>query len=644
MLIGCSNIYSAGRLLRAKGHLILRTVKQNRTPCPKPEPSEREKSIWYATAKLAALLILSGAAGLGQDATELFQAKCATCHSPGSAAGAPLPATLRQMTSKKILEALETGKMRTIGASLSGPQRELLAKSLGVVEDSSAVPQAATCSSSNSDAPKSGGAHWNRWGVDAANTRYQDAMNAGLDRKRVPSLKLKWAFGFPGATTAYGQPTVGGGRLFVGSSEGAVYSLNARTGCVYWKFPTPEGVRTAITLSEDGQTAYFGDLHANVYAMSTKSGSLLWKTHVDEHPFAVVTGTPQLVRGRLFVPVSGGDEPVSASNPAFECCTFRGSLVALDAATGKQVWKAYTIPDRAAVTGQNSAGTKQWGPSGVSLWSSPTIDLQANAIYTGTGVNFSIPATSGSDAIIAFDMETGRILWSRQVTPGDAFNFGCTGDNHANCPKDHGNDADFGNSPMLRTLPGGGRILVLGQKSGMAYGLDPDHDGKVLWQTRISRGGPQGGIIWGGASDQDTAYFGISDWNPGKPDAGGGLTAIRLADGKINWSTPAPKPECVSTPGCSAAQPAPVTLIPGAVFLGSMDGHMRAYDSHDGKLIWDFDTLQDFQTVNGVKAHGGSINAAGAVVVDGMLYTNSGYARIPSMPGNVLLAFSVDGK
>ena len=532
--------------------------------------------------------------------------------------------------------------MRAIGASLSGPQREALAKSLGLAEDSAGIPEAAGCASSTTLG--SGAGKWNGWGVDAANTRYQDAKSAGLDLERVPRLKLKWAFGFPGATTAFGQPTVSGGRLFVGSSEGAVYSLDAQKGCIYWKFAAAEGVRTAITLSEDGQRAYFGDLHANVYAVSAGSGALIWKTHVDEHPFAVVTGTPQLVGGRLFVPVSGGDEPISAGNPAYECCSFRGSLVALDAATGKQVWKTYTIPDPPAVTGQNSAGAKQWGPSGVSLWSAPTIDLRARAIYTGTGINFSNPPTAGSDAIAAFDMETGRILWSRQVTAGDVYNFGCRGDNQANCPKDHGNDADFGNSPMLRTLAGSRRILVVGQKSGVVYGLDPEHAGAVLWQTRVSRGGPQGGVIWGGASDANTAYFGISDWDPGKPEAGGGLTALRLADGKVIWSVPAQKPACVATPGCSAAQPAAVTLIPGVIFLGSMDGHMRAYDSRDGKIIWDFDTLRDFETVNGVKAHGGSINAAGAVVVNGVLYSNSGYARIPSMPGNVLLAFSVDGK
>jgi polyvinyl alcohol dehydrogenase (cytochrome) len=590
---------------------------------------------------LGVLFLVSGVS-YSQDAADIFQTKCATCHSAGSAAGAPLPETLRQMPVSRILEALESGKMRTIGASLTASQRADVAKYLGVAESAPLGPESGACSS---NAPlDSRGRKWNGWGIDQANGRYQDLRNAGLDRERVPRLKLKWAFGFAGVTTAFAQPTVSGGKLFVGSADGTVYSLNAQTGCVYWRFRAAEGVRTAIVLSADGRRVYFGDLHANVYAVDAASGSVIWKSHVDEHPFAVVTGTPRLIDGKLIVPVSGGDEPISAANPAYECCTFRGSLVALDAATGKQVWKTYTIPNPPAVTGTNTAGTKQWGPSGVSLWSSPTIDAKRKVIYVGTGINFSAPATSGSDAIAAFDLESGRILWSRQLTAGDVYNFGCRGDNQANCPKDHGNDADFGNSPILKTLEGGQRILVVGQKSGMVYGLDPDRDGKLLWQTRVAKGGPQGGLIWGGASDAATAYFGISDWDPGKPQAGGGLVAIRLRDGKAIWSVPAVKPACVGTPGCSAAQPAPVTLILGAVFLGSMDGHMRAYDARNGRVIWDFDTLRDFETVNGVKAHGGSINGAGAVAVNGVLYTNSGYARIPSMPGNVLLAFSVDGK
>jgi len=594
--------------------------------------------------RISAFLILTGAAHAqtqALDGAALFQSNCATCHSAGSIAGAPLPETLRQMTAKSILSALETGKMRVMGQALAAGQREAIAKYLGLPSGVEAMPASARCSSS---ASLKGAAAWNGW-ADAANTRFQPAKAAGLTASTVPKLKLKWAFGFPGVTTAFATPTVYGGRVFVGSADGTVYSLNASTGCLYWSYEAEEGVRTAVVISNDGRTAYFGDLHGNVHAVNASTGAMLWKTRVDEHPFAVVTGTPKLEGNRLYVGVSGGDEPVSASNSMFECCKFRGSMVALDAATGKQIWKTYTIPEPAQITGRTSVGTPTWGPSGVSIWSAPTIDLQKKAIYVGTGINFTQPTTSNSDAVMAFDMDSGRILWSKQLTPGDAFNFGCQGGNGPNCPKDPGKDTDFGNSGILRSLGNGKRVLVIGQKSGMLHGLDPDQQGKILWQTKIAAGGPQGGVIWGSASDdKGVAYIGISDWNPGKPDAGGGLAAVQMGTGEKLWTTPAPKPACMTTPGCSAAQPAPPTVIPGVVFLGSMDGHMRAYDAKDGKIIWDFDTLRDFQTVNGVKARGGSINASAPSVAGGMLYTNSGYARLPSIPGNVLLAFSVDGK
>ncbi len=596
--------------------------------------------------RVSAFLLLIGCAARAQAQTQdgqaLFQSNCATCHSAGSIAAAPLPETLRQMTAKAILAALETGKMRVMGGALAAGQREAIAKYLGLASGAEAMPASARCSASavlRKNAPA-----WNGW-ADAANTRFQNAKAAGLTAAAVPKLKLKWAFGFPGVTTAFASPTVYGGKVFVGSADGTVYALNASTGCLYWSYEAEEGVRTAVIISDNGQIAYFGDLHGNVHAVNANTGAAIWKTRVDEHPFTVVTGTPKLVGNRLYVGVSGGDEPVSASNSMFECCKFRGSMVALDAATGKQIWKTYTIAEPAMITGRTSVGTPTWGPSGVSIWSAPTIDLQKKAIYVGTGINFSQPTTPNSDAVMAFDMDSGRILWSQQLTPGDAFNFGCQGGNGPNCPKDAGKDTDFGNSGILRSLGNGKRVLVIGQKSGMLHGLDPDQQGKIIWQTRIGAGGPQGGVLWGSASDdKGIAYIGVSDWNPGKPDAGGGLAAVQMGTGEKLWTTPAPKPACMTVPGCSAAQPAPPTVIPGVVFLGSMDGHMRAYDAKDGKIIWDFDTLRDFQAVNGVKARGGSINASGPVVAGGMLYTNSGYARLPSIPGNVLLAFSVDGK
>jgi polyvinyl alcohol dehydrogenase (cytochrome) len=369
---------------------------------------------------------------------------------------------------------------------------------------------------------------------------------------------------------------------------------------------------------------------------------LLWKVRADEHPLAVITGSPKLDAGRLYVPVSGRDESIAATNPTYECCTFRGSVVALDAATGKRIWRAYTVLDTPKVTGQNAKGVKTWGPSGAVPWSSPTLDLEKRALYIGTGVNYSQPPTETSDAVVAFDMESGRLLWSRQFTTGDAYNFACGAQDKTNCPKYPFIDADFGSSGILRSLGGGKRVLVMSDKSGMVYGIDPDQQGKLLWKQKIASGGVNGGFMWGGASDErGIAYLGISDFTAGKPETGGGLVALQIATGEKLWMTPAPKPACLSVPGCSAAQPAPVTAIPGIVFLGSWDGHLRAYETAKGAIIWDFDTVRDFQTVNGVSARGGSINSMAPVVAGGMLYVTSGYSG-NAIPGNVLLAFSAD--
>ena len=579
------------------------------------------------------ILTFTACAALAQTPEATFQARCSACHSAGNVMGAPPPDTLRQMSSKAILAALETGKMRSIGAGMPAEERQLVA-GIGKI-DSTPAP-----SSRCAAVPRSGTAAWNGW-ADAANTRFQPARAAGLTAATTPRLKLKWAFGFPGVTTAFGTPSVVDGGLLVGDANGVVYALNARSGCVYWTYAAAAGVRVAPVL--DNQSVYFGDLRGNVYALDAASGSLRWKVRAEDHPLAVITGSPKLDRGRLYVPVSGRDESIAAINPAYECCTFRGSVVALDAKTGRKIWQAYTIPDQPKATGQNAKGTKTWGPSGAVPWSSPTLDVRKRVLYIGTGVNYSNPATDTSDAILAFDMDSGRLLWSRQFTTADSYNFACGVDDKTNCPKLPFVDADFGHSPILRN-----GILVAADKGGMVYAIDPSQQGKILWKQKIASGGVNGGFMWGGASDpQGVAYFGISDFTAGKPEIGGGLVALQLATGEKLWMTPAPKPACLGVPGCSAAQPAPVTLIPGVAFLGSWDGHVRAYETvvnkGSGKIIWDFDTAQDFQTVNGVRARGGSINSMAPVVAGGMVYVTSGYSG-NAMPGNVLLGFSVEGR
>ncbi len=607
-----------------------------------------DNSMLLKRTSLSLYFFLAAATALAQDGSALFQAKCAACHNDGNQIGAPLPDNLRQMSWKTILTALEAGKMKGVGDAMSAAERESIAKAFGTAE-SAAMPASANCPAGpplKSTRSISNRADWNGW-ADAANTRFQNAKAAGLSRANTPKLKLKWAFGFPGVTTALGTPTVFDGRVYVGAADGAVYSLDARNGCVYWVYTAASGVRVSPVIGSTlgaGRSVYFGDLRGYVYALDLSTGALRWKTRADDHPLAVITGSPKFNEGRLYVPVSGRDESIAAINPKYACCTFRGSVIALDAVTGHRVWQAYAVSETPKQTGTNAVGAKTYGPSGVAIWSSPTLDLQKRIVYAGTGVNYSKPATEMSDAIIAIDMDTGHILWTRQFTNTDLYNFACVAQDKTNCPRDPFIDADLGNSGILRSLGGGKRVLVTNDKGGMAYGLDPDQDGKILWKQKLAAGGVIGGFMWGGASDdQGVAYMGISDYLPGKPEVGGGLVALQLATGEKLWMTPPPKPMCIGTPGCSAAQPAPVSVIPGVAFLGSWDGRLRAYDTKTGAIIWDVNTVQDFATVNGVKARGGSINSMGPAIAGGTLYITSGYYGA-ALPGNVLLAFSVNGK
>lgn len=507
--------------------------------------------------------------------------------------------------------------------------------------------------------------HWNGWGGGAEQRRFQSQKDAGLSADAVPKLQLKWAFGFPGASMAYGQPTVAGGRLFVGSADGTVYALSTKTGCLYWSFKAGAPVRTAMSLGQVGPrwVIYFGDLQGNAYAVDALNGEQIWKTRVDQHLAARITGSPTLAGGRLYVPVSSAEEAFAA-NPTYPCCSFRGSVSALDAQTGAVIWKSYTIPDEPKPTVKNKRDVQLTGPSGAGVWSSPTVDLEKGQVIVTTGDSYSDPAAATSDAFVAFDLKTGKLLWSRQATAGDAFTVDCDFPDavKVNCPAANGPDHDFGGSAVLVPLGGGRRALIAGQKSGMVHAIDPDRQGEILWQRRVGQGGRLGGIQWGIAADANRVYVPVSDVvitapPPGgeggqpsifgpplmlSPKAGGGLYALDLKTGEVAWR--AAHPGCDATPGCSPAQSGATTTIPGVVFSGGLDGHLRAYDTKDGRIIWDANTLRSFDTVNGVTAKGGSLDGSGAVVVDGTLYVNSGYIFTGHLRGNVLLAYSVDGR
>jgi len=403
----------------------------------------------------------------------------------------------------------------------------------------------------------------------------------------------------------------------------------------------------ASALRWSGYAAFFGDLQANAYAVDAATGELIWKTKVEEHPFARITGSPVFHEGRLYVTVSSVEEGAGGS-PKYECCTFRGSVLALDADTGKPLWKSYTVPEEPKPTTKNKAGTQLYGPSGAAVWSAPTLDLKRRAVYVATGNNYTEPDSGTSDAILAFDMDTGKMQWKKQMTPGDVWTFSCPTPGRNECAPDF----DIGTSPIVRPLTGGRRVLVVGQKSGMVFGLDPDKQGELLWSTRVGKGGALGGVEWGSAADEQAVYAAVSDRTIPELETAGALFALKLATGEKLWGTPAPKPECAGTPAaaatsgglrrCTNAQSAAVTAIPGVVFSGSVDGHLRAYSAANGSILWDFNTAQEYTTVNQVKAKGGALDAAGPAVAGGMVFVNSGYGLWGGAPGNVLLAFGVE--
>jgi polyvinyl alcohol dehydrogenase (cytochrome) len=606
-----------------------------------------------------ALLCLVSSAAFAADPVSgeaVYQKRCAACHNQTNPR-IPPRASLEKMPATLILRTLDFGAMMTIAYPMRREEREAVASYLGTAGPPPGPPAAAFCGDRSVTLANSSKFSWNGWSPGLNNVRFQTAEAAGLTIGELGRLKLKWAFGFDGDVTAFSQPTVLDGQVFVGSAGGVIHALRAETGCLQWVFQANGPVRSSLLAVPLGKehALLFGDQTGWFYSLQAETGKLLWKKKIEEHDAARLTGAPMAHNGAVFVPIASWEETRS-QDPDYPCCTFRGSIVALRIRDGALLWKSYTIREAPKQTGKNARGTPQLGPSGAGVWASPTIDARRGLMYIATGDNYSSPATETSDAVMALDLRTGRAVWSKQVQPGDVWSSSCSQRN--DCP---GPDYDFGSSAMMVTLPGGRDLLLAGQKSGMVYALDPERKGEIVWQVQIAKPspstGPSVGVQWGMASDGRLVYAAASSVGRAAPTdpldtrrsildprQGGGLTALRVADGGKAWYVAAAPCNAGAPVGCSPAQSAAVTAIPGVVFSGSMDGHLRAFAAEDGKILWDFDTVRDFTTVNGVKAKGGSIDGPGAVVVKGMVFVNSGYSRFGGMPGNVLLAFAPDGQ
>ena len=623
-------------------------------------PSVRTSRPLFAAACLligggcAAASSAAAAAAEPRPAAVLYQSYCSGCHE-GQVPRAPHAVYFQTIGPKTILAALNGGAMQVQGAALSMAEKRSVAEFLGAAKlpPKGAAVNYERCARTDFDASRTPAL--DGWGMTPENTRFVDGRIAGLNAADVASLRVKWAFSYPGATRARAQPMVAGGNVFVGSQDGNVFSLSLATGCMQWNFQAESEVRNAISIEpwrrgdrSAAPKAFFGDLHGNVYAVDARSGALVWKTRVDPHPNAQITAAPHLYKDRLYVPISS-NEWAAAADPGYACCSFRGGVAALDIHDGRIVWHSYSIPQAPRATGEkNSAGAARWAPAGVPIWNSPTIDVKRNRLYVGTGEAYTSPAGPQSDAVLAFDLKDGRLLWWYQSIEHDAWNMACFIGGGPNCPSENGPDLDIGASPILFTLSSGKQLLLAGEKSADVFALDPDANGKLVWKVRYGRGGIAGGVHWGMAASPRSLFVPNADTTITGKELGTakpGLFALEPASGKIQWFAAAPD-LCAKDqrPACDAGFSAPPTAIPGVIFQPSYDGWLRAYAAADGSLLWSFDTTREFETVSGDRAHGGSIDSVGATVVDGHVLLSSGYMFGGRMPGNVLLVFSKDGK
>jgi polyvinyl alcohol dehydrogenase (cytochrome) len=571
-----------------------------------------------------------------------FIQTCQACHRDTANSRIPAKAILSSMTPGAILAALENGKMKMQASALTSLQRRAIAEWLTGYEIKPArMPEKAYTKFS---LPANGNsiAVYSGWGGDLHSTGFRSAVRAGINRKNIATLKLKWAFAFPDATVVRSKPALAGNWLLVGSQYGDLYAINKLTGKIGWHFSGSSAIRGAIVTVKKGNQliAYFADFSTNVYAVDVRTGREIWKSRVGYDPQSSVTGSVAVAGGIVYVPVSSV-EVSSAADGNYACCSSSGGLVALNANTGEEIWQHRVIAEVAAESGKKKNGKPFYGPSGAPVWCSPTIDLKRGLVYIGTGENYTSPATKNSDAVQALDMKTGKLIWNFQATEEDTYNTACPF--FLNCPDKAGPDLDFGMAPILTKDRNGKDILLIGQKAGVVFCLSPEN-GKKIWEKRIGKGGMLGGIHWGMATDGKMVYAANSDNAFGldkkdtahKPSPG--IYALDINTGNLIWKTA--NPSCVSE-NCFPNNSAAPAVIPGIVFAGSLDGHIRGYDSKDGKIIWDFNTAIHFETANGIEGSGGAIDGPAPVISDGMLFVNSGYGMFGQMKGNVLLAFEV---
>jgi len=556
---------------------------------------------------------------------------------------------LTQMNSGMITSALTSGKMKAQGDMLTLQEKNQLVGFLTAETEGDEWIANNRCSTDRNtitfdDVTVRG------FGFDLRNSRYLSAEQAGLSAEDFNHLELAWTFAFPGVTGMRSQPAVVGDTIFLPVAENAkIYAINIQAQpCVQWVYQSETILRSGAAFGEqsDGRKIVVtNDYGGAVHVVDASTGELLWKKQLGQFDLSLGTGTPAIHKGVIYVPVSQ-NEIMHGAIDSYVCCLTHGMVVALDANTGKILWETHTM-EAAKPVRDRGDGQMLWGPSGAPIWNSPVIDEKRGLLYVGTGEATSAPAHPNTDAILAIDLKDGAIKWSFQATANDIYLAGCRRGG-LNCEKDTVYlDVDFGASLILAQRPDGSEVVLGGQKSGTLWALNPD-DGKVVWQQQIGEGSAGGGIHWGIAYDGKNVFAPINRAYPNRDQTGPdtpGMYAIDVQTGERVWNFEA-KPNCDGERGqrisnCASRigfSGAP-TAIDGVVVSGSNDGMLRAFDTKTGKLMFEFDSVQEYQSVNGISARGGSIDNGTIVARNGLLLVSSGYALFNELPGNVLLAF-----
>lgn len=639
---------------------------------------------------------------------QVYGEYCAQCHDNNNDAGAPLLESLRKLNSGTIRYSLERGYMKYEARNVPTDELEQLIQWLPEDETTNdAWVEESRCPIKQrrvnlENAPRTA----TTFGLGPKNHRNQSAADVGLSKADMPDLELAWSVAFPNTPTMRSQPVIVGDTLFIATTDAArMYALDANTGCIKWHYRSDMKLRSSLSFAEATYSTpaaiIAGDAAGRVHAVNATTGAALWVTDIALNDLNRITGAPVVLEDRVFAPLSAIEVNYTQYDD-YECCQGQGAVVALDLATGEKLWTGRTMPEAQPVlTGRT--GTTQWGPSGAIIWSTPAIDVERNRLYAGTGENTSWPATETSDAVVAYNLDTGERDWVFQATASDIWNYACFR-RGANCdfPGEYASpDFDFGGSAVLTETSSGRDLIVIGQKSGVVWAIDPDTQ-ELVWSNRVGRGSASGGIHWGVAVDGERVYVPIND-RPGGPNDhpawGPGLHALDLDTGESLWMykpsiadceidvepgfttrlprdlamTPiaAPMPpvdtrvwnnwqpaETTSQPPRQPVQNAPLQrdengrpiqcrlgmspaplVVDGAVVTGTTGGMLRIFDGETGDVLFEYQTNRPYDAVNPVEAHGGGLDSHPYVAANGTLFVQSGYARFGEPPGNVLLAF-----